>query len=244
MGHFSYKNEAVDPHRKLLSEQLVLDLEHVADGPLLALAKQIPGGYIHRGPFLKASKWLFKKRLVHLAQDASAVAEHLPWFATALKWEKAKFIEHLDELAATIGGGRAALLCVVWNNQAEQKDAALPADLLGRLLTNAKPQGAKPEAKAWKALVAKVGGAVEKEPLDSVDALDSAGKTVRRLLTEISQGKAARENEGRQIRRRTPRSGRSATKPPARRRKRPSRPPPWRPASRPCKPSWPAKKPK
>ena len=87
MGHFSYKNEAVDPHRKLLSEQLVLDLEHVADGPLLALAKQIPGGYIHRGPFLKASKWLFKKRLVHLAQDASAVAEHLPWFATALKWE-------------------------------------------------------------------------------------------------------------------------------------------------------------
>ena len=110
MGHFSYKNEAVDPHRKLLSEQLVLDLEHVADGPLLALAKQIPGGYIHRGPFLKASKWLFKKRLVHLAQDASAVAEHLPWFATALKWEKAKFIEHLDELAATIGGVRAAYL--------------------------------------------------------------------------------------------------------------------------------------
>jgi hypothetical protein len=201
MGHFSYKNEAVDPHRKLLSEQLVLDLEHVADGPLLALAKQIPGGYIHRGPFLKASKWLFKKRLAHLAQDAAAVAEHLPWFAAALKWDKAKLMENLDELAAAIGGVRAALLCVVWNNQAEQKDAALPADLLGRLLTNAKPQGTKPEPKAWKALVTKVGGTVEKEPLDSVDALDSAGKTVRRLLTEISQGKAARENEGRQIRR-------------------------------------------
>ena len=201
MGHFSYKNEAVDPHRKLLSEQLVLDLEHVTEGPLLALAKQIPGGYIHRGPFLKASKWLFKKRLMHLAQDAAAIAEHLPWYAAALKWEKAKLLENLDELAGTIGGVRAALLCVVWNNQAEQKDAALPTDLLARLLTNAKPQGAKPEAKAWKALGAKAGGAAEKEPLEAVDALDSAGKTVRRLLTEISQGKAARENEGRQIRR-------------------------------------------
>ncbi len=201
MGHFSYKNEAVDPHRKLLSEQLVLDLEHVTEGPLLALAKQIPGGYIHRGPFLKASKWLFKKRLANLAQDAAAIAEHLPWYAAALKWEKAKLLENLDELAATIGGVRAALLCVVWNHEAEQKDATLPADLLAKLLTNAKPQGGKPDAKAWKALLAKVGGAAEKEPLDSVDALDSAGKTVRRLLHEISQGKAARENEGRQIRR-------------------------------------------
>ena len=43
MGQFSYKNEAVDPHRKILSEQLVMDLEHVAETPLLALAKQIPG---------------------------------------------------------------------------------------------------------------------------------------------------------------------------------------------------------
>lgn len=201
MGHFSYKNEAVDPHRKILSEQLVLDLEHVADGPLLALAKQIPGGYIHRRPFLKASKWLFKKRLGHLAQDASAIAEQLPWFAEALKCEKAKLLEHLDEMAAVIGGPRAALLCVLWNNQVEQKDAALSADLLPRLLTGAKAQPNKPEAKAWKALLAKLGGATEKEPLDSVDALDSAGKTLRRLQQEISQGKAARENEGRAIRR-------------------------------------------
>ena len=40
MGQFSYKAEAVDPYRKTLSEQFVLDLAHVADGPLLALAKQ------------------------------------------------------------------------------------------------------------------------------------------------------------------------------------------------------------
>jgi hypothetical protein len=201
MGHFSYKNEAVDPHRRILSEQLVLDLEHVADGPLLALAKQIPGGYIHRRPFLKASKWLFKKRLGHLAQDASAIAEHLPWFADALKCEKAKLLEHLDAMAGVIGGARAALLCVLWNNQAEQKEAALPADLLPRLLANAKAQAAKPDAKAWKTLLGQLGGAAEKEPLDSVDALDSAGKTLRRLQQEISQGKAARENEGRAIRR-------------------------------------------
>jgi hypothetical protein len=133
--------------------------------------------------------------------DAAAIAEHLPWYADALKCEKAKLLEHLDELAAAIGGPRAALLCVLWNNQAEQKDAALPADLLPRLLTNAKAQPGKPDTKAWKSAIAKLGGAAEKEPLDSVDALDSAGKTVRRLLQELSQGKAARENEGRQIRR-------------------------------------------
>jgi hypothetical protein len=201
MGHFSYKSEAIDPHRKVISEQLVLDLEHVADGPLLALAKQIPGGYIHRKPFLRDAKWLFKKRLGHLAQDASAIAEHLPWFAEALKCEKAKLLEHLDEMAGVIGGARAALLCVLWNNQTEAKEAALPADLLPRLLANAKPQAGKPDGKAWKALLAKLGGAAEKEPLDSVDALDSAGKTLRRLQQEISQGKAARENEGRQVRR-------------------------------------------
>ena len=188
MGQFSYKNEAVDPHRKILSEQLVMDLEHVAEAPLLALAKQIPGGYIHRKPFLRDAKWLFKKRLGHLTLDATAIAEHLPWYAEALKCEKAKLLEHLDDLAGAIGGVRAALLCVLWNNQAEQKDATLPADLLARLLANAKAQPGKPDAKAWKAAIAKLGGAAEKEPLDSVDALDSAGKTLRRLQQEISQG--------------------------------------------------------
>ncbi len=201
MGQFSYKNEAVDPYRKILSEQLVMDLEHVAEGPLLALAKQIPGGYIHRKPFLRDAKFLFKKRLGHLATDAAAIAEHLPWYAESLKCDKAKLVEHLDELAAVVGGPRAALLCVLWNNQAEQKDAALPADLLARALTNAKAQPSKPDPKAWKSVIAKLGGAAEKEPLDSVDALDSAGKTLRRLQQEISQGKAARENEGRAIRR-------------------------------------------
>lgn len=201
MGQFSYKNEAIDPHRKVLSEQLILDLQHVADGPLLALAKQIPGGYIHRKPFLSNAKWLFKKRLGHLAVDAAAVAGHLPWFAQTLKVEKAKLLEHLEELAGVIGGPRTALLCVLWNNQATQKDATLSADLLGKLIASTKAQSTKPETRAWKAVLAKLGGASDKDSVEPVDALDSAGKTVRRLLQEISQGKAARENEGRQIRR-------------------------------------------
>jgi hypothetical protein len=201
MGQFSYKNEAIDPHRKTLSEQLVQDLQHVADAPLLALAKQVPGGYIHRRPFLRDAKWLFKKRLGHLTTDAAAIAEHLPWYAEALKCDKAKVLDHLDEIAGVIGGPRAALLCVLWNNNAGQKEAALPSELLGRLLANAKAMPGKPDAKAWKILIAKLGGAAEKEPLDSVDALDSAGKTLRRLQHEIAQGKAARENEGRAIRR-------------------------------------------
>ena len=201
MGHFSYKTEAVDPHRKALSEQLILDLNHVADGPLLALAKLIPGGYIHRKPFLRDAKWRFQKRLANLTEDAAAVADHLPWFAGSLKADKTRLLEHLDELAAVLGGPRSGLLCLLWNHRAENKDAVLPADLLTRLLANTKPQAGKPDGKAWKALQTKLGGTTEKEPLESVDALDSAGKTVRRLLTEISQGKAARENEGRQIRR-------------------------------------------
>ena len=80
-------------------------------------------------------------------------------------------------------------------DQLMAQDAALPADLLPRLLANAKAQANKPETKAWKSAMAKLGGATEKEPLDSVEALDSAGKTVLRLLQELSQGKAARENE-------------------------------------------------
>ena len=201
MGQFSYKNEAVEPHRKTLSEQLILDLQHVADAPLLALAKQIPGGYIHRKPFLQNAKWLFKKRLGHLAQDATAIAEHLPWYADVLKVEKAKLMEHLDELAAVIGGPRAALLCILWNNQAEQKDAALPSDQLARLATLSKPQASKPDGKAWKTVMAKFSGQTDKTPPDSADALDSADRTLRRLQQDLAQGKAARENELRQVRR-------------------------------------------
>lgn len=201
MGQFSYKAEAVDPYRKTLSEQFVLDLAHVADGPLLALAKQIPGGYIHRKPFLQASKWLFKKRLAHLTTDTATVAAHLEWYAEPLGCEKAKLLEHWEELAGVIGGPRAALLALLWNHQAEEKEAALPADLLPKLLNGAKAQSGKPDAKAWKSVLTKLGRPAEKESLDSKEALDSAGRTLRRLQHEIAQGKAARENEGRQIRR-------------------------------------------
>ena len=201
MGQFAYKNEVLEPLRRVLSEQLVMDLNHVADGPLLAMAKKIPGGYIHRKPFLRDAKWRFQKRLAHLTQDAAAIADHLPWYQETLKSDKAKLGEHLDELAAVIGGPRAALLCVLWNEQAPQKDATLPADWLARLVALSKPQAGKPETKAWKAILAKLVETPGKEPLDSADALDSADRTLRRLQQEIAQGKAARENEGRQIRR-------------------------------------------
>ena len=202
MGQFAYKNEVLEPLRRTLSEQLVLDLNHVADGPLLAMAKKIPGGYIHRRPFLRDAQWIFKKRLANLTQDAGAIAAHLAWYQAPLKAERAKLLEHLDELAAVVGGPRAALLCVVWNEQAEQKDAALPAELPARLAALAKPQDGKPDHKALKALLAKLTGAAGKEETpEPADALDSADRTLRRLQQEIAQGKAARENEGRQLRR-------------------------------------------
>ena len=202
MGQFAYKNEVLDPLRRMLSEQLVLDLNHLADGPLLAMAKKIPGGYIHRRPFLRDAQWLFKKRLTNLTHDADAIAGHLPWYQAALKAERTKLLEHLDELAAVVGGPRAALLCVVWNEQAGQKDAALPAELPARLAALSKPQAGKPDAKALKTLLTKLTGAAAKEEtVASADALDSADRTLRRLQQEIAQGKAARENEGRQLRR-------------------------------------------
>jgi len=202
MGQHAYKNEVLDPLRRVLSEQLVLDLNHVADGPLLAMAKRIPGGYIHRRPFLRDAKWIFKKRLANLTQDGAAIADHLPWYAAALQAERSRLLEHLDEFAAVVGGPRAALLCVLWNEQAEQKDAALPAETPARLAALAKPQPGKPDAKAWKTLQAKlVGPAGKEEPVASGDVLDSADRTLRRLQQEIAQGKAARENEGRQLRR-------------------------------------------
>jgi hypothetical protein len=202
MGQFAYKNEVLEPLRRTLSEQLVLDLNHVADGPLLAMAKKIPGGYIHRRPFLRDAQWIFKKRLANLTQDAGAIAAHLAWYQAPLKAERAKLLEHVDELAAVVGGPRAALLCVVWNEQAEQKDAALPAELPARLAALSKPQDGKPDNKALKALLAKLtDGAGKEEGGEPADALDSADRTLRRLQQEIAQGKAARENEGRQLRR-------------------------------------------
>jgi hypothetical protein len=201
MGQFSYKTDAIDPLRKTLSEQLILDLNHVADAPLLSLAKQIPGGFIHRRPFLRNAKWLFKQRLSRLAQDASAISDHLPWYAETLKCDKAKLLEHLDELAIVIGGPRATLLCILWNNQAELKDATLPVDLLAKLSAQSKPQSGKPDPKAWKAVMTKLSGQSEKAGPDSTDALDSADRTLRRLQQDLAQGKASRENELRQVRR-------------------------------------------
>lgn len=178
-----------------------MDLAHVADAPLLALAKLIPGGYIHRKPFLRDAKWRFQKRFNLLAEDTGAIADNLPWFAQVLGSEHAPLLENLEELGAVLGGPRAALVCLLWNHRATRREDALPAETLQRLLANARPQAGKPEAKAWKALLAKLGGAVDKEPLDAAEALDSAGKTLRRLQHEINQGKVARENEVRQLKR-------------------------------------------
>ena len=46
---------------------------------------------------------MFKKRLAHLTTDTATVAAHLEWYAEPLGCEKAKLLEHWEELAGVIG---------------------------------------------------------------------------------------------------------------------------------------------
>lgn len=195
MGLFSYKSEVVDPLHKMLSEQLVLDLHHVPTGPLLVLAKQTPGGWSHRAPFLKNAARLFKNRRPFLARDLEAVADHLPWYGPLLKSRRALLLEHLDEAVSVLGAPRVALLCVLWNSRTENKDEALPADVLTRCAAHPKPHPTKPEARALAALQVKLIGETSASEAAEIEPFDPADRTLRRLQQNLAQARAAREKE-------------------------------------------------
>jgi hypothetical protein len=196
MGQFSYKNEVLTPLRKSLTDQFVLDLTHVPSGPLVSLAKQTPGGWSHRVPFLKNAPRIFKNRQALLTKDLESIADHLPWFSALLSTKKSLFLEHADAINDTLGGPRAMLLCVLWNLKVESKEEALGADILTRFASAGKPQANKPDAKALQALRQKLMGEVthSKEPTIG-EPLDPADRTLRRLQQDLDKGKAAREKE-------------------------------------------------
>ncbi len=196
MGQFSFKNELLAPLRKSLTEQFVFELAHLPNGPLLSLAKQTPGGWSHRVPFLKNASRIFKNRQNFLTKDLESIADHLPWFSALLSTKKSLFLEHADAINETLGGPRAMLLCVLWNLKVESKEEALGADVLTRFAAAGKPQANKPEAKALQALRQKLMGEItsNKEPAIG-EPLDPADRTLRRLQQDLDKGKAAREKE-------------------------------------------------
>ena len=200
MGHFAYKNDFLKPWRKMLSEQLVHDLNFVADTPLLALAKRTPGGWSHRGPFLKNAKRLFQVRLNEIANDLEIVADALPWMTDLLKIETAVFATELDNLTAILGGPRTALVCLVRAARAETKEQALPPELFTKCANAGKPQPAKPDARALRTWLAKT-GVVGAEPAEEKPLAVSPDQSVRKLKEEIDRIEAARENELRAVRR-------------------------------------------
>jgi hypothetical protein len=200
MGQFAYKNDLVKPWRKALSEQLVADLAYVPDGPLLALASKTPGGWSHRKPFLQNARRLFQARHALLAADFEAVADALPWVPALLKLDKAVLLAHLDELAAILGGPRTALLCLLRSARAEDRESAIPAELFAKHAAAGKVVAAKPDPKALRPWLQKV-GAPTAEPADEAAAEASHDPAVLKLKQEIDRLATARENELRNERR-------------------------------------------
>lgn len=200
MGHFAYKNDLLKPWRKTLSEQLVHDLNFVADVPLLALAKRTPGGWSHRGPFLKNAKRLFQVRLNEIPQDLAIIADALPWMADLLKIETAVFADQLDDLTAILGGPRTALVCLMRAARAETKETACAPELFTKCANTGKPQAAKPDARALRNWLLKNGLAAA-EATEEKSVVATPDQSVRKLKEEIDRIEAARENELRAERR-------------------------------------------
>jgi hypothetical protein len=200
MGQHAYKNDLVKPWRKPLSEQLVADLAYVPDGPLLALASKTPGGWSHRKPFLQNARRLFQSRHALLAADFAAVADDLPWMPALLKLDKAVLLAHQDELAGLLGGPRTALLCLLRSARAEDKESAIPAEVFAKHAAAGKVAAAKPDAKALRQWLQKV-GAPAAEPGGEPEAEPSLDPAVQKLKQEIDRLATARENELRNERR-------------------------------------------
>ena len=200
MGQHAYKNDLVKPWRKPLSEQLVADLAFVPDGPLLALASRTPGGWNHRKPFLRNAPRLFQSRHALLAADFAAVADALPWMPALLKLDKTVLLAHLDELAGLLGGPRTALLCLLRSERAEDKEAAIPAELFAKHAAGGKAQPQEPDKKALRQWLLKA-GVPATEPAEAADAEPGQDPAVQKLKEEIDRLATARENELRAERR-------------------------------------------
>ena len=163
MGQFAYKNEVVNPLRKILSEQFIYDLTFTPDGPLLALAKKIPGGWGHRGPFLKQAKQIFGRRQEMLTSDCAAVAVGLTWMVELAEITQAQLEGHREGLLQVLGGPRVGLICLLHNARAEKKEDAYDNGLITQFTQTGKAIPTKPNEKDLQQLISKITG---KAPLE------------------------------------------------------------------------------
>ncbi len=144
MGQFAYKNEVVNPLRKILSEQFVNDLVFVPNAPLLALAKRTPGGWSHRAPFLKNAKHLFRSRHSVLTEDLEAIADFLPWLTELSQATQVSLEQNAEELLKVIGGPRLGLICLLHNAKATRKEDAYHSEFLAQCTLSGKPLTSAP----------------------------------------------------------------------------------------------------
>jgi hypothetical protein len=163
MGQFAYKNEVVNPLRKTLSEQFIYDLTFTPDGPLLALAKKIPGGWGHRGPFLKQAKQIFGRRQDMLTSDCTAIAVGLTWMVELAEVTQAQLEAHREGLLQVLGGPRVGLLCLLHNARAEKKEEAYENSLITQFTQTGKTISTKPNEKDLQQLISKITGKVPLE---------------------------------------------------------------------------------
>ncbi len=163
MGQYAYKNEVVNPLRKILSEQFIYDLNFVTEVRLLALAKKLPGGWSHRGPFLKQAKQIFGRRQDVLTSDCAAIADGLTWMTELAEVTQAQLEAHREGLLQVLGGPRIGLICLIHNARAEKKEEAYDNSIITQFTQTGKAIAAKPNEKDLQALITKITG---KAPLE------------------------------------------------------------------------------
>ncbi len=197
MGPFAYKADTIAPMRTALMEQFLADLEHLPEAAVMQLARRAPGGWSHAKLFLKNARRIYGRKHEDIQANLLLVSTSMPWSRELLKLGKHGIQQKADEIAAAIGGPRAAILCVIHNARAESKEDVLPADLALRLAGIGKVQTERPDRKSLALLTAE---SAEREQTAGDAPQGDVGK-VRRLMQELERMAGARENEMRALRR-------------------------------------------
>ncbi|MFM2131995.1 MAG: hypothetical protein RL646_1198, partial [Verrucomicrobiota bacterium] len=154
MGPFAYKADTIAPMRTALMEQFLADLEHLPEAAVMQLARRAPGGWSHAKIFLKNARRIYGRKHEDIQANLLLVSPSMPWSRELLKLGKHGIQQKADEIAAAIGGPRAAILCVIHNARAESKEDVLPADLALRLAGIGKVQTERPDRKSLALLTA------------------------------------------------------------------------------------------
>jgi len=194
MGQYAYKKELVATAKQTLTDQLVADLRLVPDKALLAFANRCEGGWRHKDKFLKNAKRLMQARGESLAADAADVVGNLPWASLVTAAPKDKLVAHLKETIAVLGGPRVALICLIRNAAAEQKEDALAAELFTESIQAGQALARSPDKQTLNDLLIKT-GAKPPSPQDDMDGKALEDRSSQKLKDELDRVLGARERE-------------------------------------------------